>query len=292
VALPIYIRAISAKNTRKIILTLASIAAAAAAAPCGYAAAVSSGAAELVADSMNYDPRSNSVTAVGNVRLTSPDGELFGDSGFGYTNGRMFEMRGNVRGMFAARSLDIVCDYIELEIGEPPQPRRKITATGNVVLTRAGDRLTADHATWNLDSENYAAAGDVLMDFGGYFVDSDEAGREGERFWARNVRRYEDRARKMSISASSAEGRVRGDTIVELITDGAIAINMLDGGGTRITGNKGVFSQDRGTIVVSGNAQAIQEGRSLTAGSIVYHLDSGRVEALGERPTIIFEMRN
>ena len=131
------------------------------------------------------------------------------------------------------------------------------------------------------------------MDLGDYFIDADEVARNGEQFWAQNIRRYEDRTRRIGISASKASGLLRRGSVIELISSGSFVLNLADrkGAVTTITGDKGVYSQDRGTLVITGGVRAIQEGRSLSAGSIVYHLDSGRLEALGERPTITFEMR-
>jgi hypothetical protein len=240
---------------------------------------------------MNYDPKSQSIVATGSVHYTAPEGELFGDRGIGYTNGRMFEMSGSVIGHFALQSLDISCDFIELEIENTSPPRRKLSAAGRVSLVRGRDKLSSASLAWELDRENYEASGDVLMEFESYFMDSDEAGREGERFWARNVRRYEDRARRMTISASKVNGLIESGSIVELTAEGAIVMNVrTNGANTTIRGGKGVFSEERGTIVVSGGAFASQAGRNLSAGNIVYHLDCGRVEALGVRPTITFEM--
>jgi lipopolysaccharide export system protein LptA len=251
------------------------------------------GNAVLEADSMNYDPKSKSIVASGSVHFTSQEGELFGDRGVGYTDGRTFEMQGNVRGRFAEQSIDITCDNIEL-VSERSPDRRIMTANGRVRLSRGEDRFSADSVMWELGRENYRASGSVLMEFGSSFVDSDEASRAGESFEARNVRRYEDRSRRVTISARRATGLIANEEIVELTAEGGIVMNVagIGGGNTRITGDKGVFSLDRGTIVVSGGAHATQEGRRLQAASIVYHLDGGRVEALGDRPTISFEMRD
>jgi lipopolysaccharide assembly outer membrane protein LptD (OstA) len=250
--------------------------------------------ATLSADSMNYDPVTKSVTAEGNVHYASPDGELFGDRGVGYTDGRTFELIGGVRGSFATRSMDISCEYMEMETAGGSLRRRKITATGDVRLARPDGKVFAQKLMWELDRDNYRAEGGVVIDFGSYFVDSDDAARNGEQFWAHNIRRYEDRVRRLSMSASKASGIISGNGIAELVAEGALVMEIEDlkGAKTRITGASGVFSQDRGTIVVSGGASAVQDGRSLNAGSIVYHLVSGRVEALGDRPTITFELRN
>jgi lipopolysaccharide assembly outer membrane protein LptD (OstA) len=272
------------KKTKKILVFLLSTAILAAS--CVLAAAA--GNAVLEADSMNYDPKSRSVTAEGNVRFSSPDGEVSGDRGIGYTDGGTFEMEGSVKGRFAAHSMDITCDFIMLE---RDAGKRIITARGSVRLARDDGTIAADEIEWELESDNYSAKGSVSIDFGNYAVESGEASRGGNRFSARNVRRYEDRARRMIITAGEANGLIEKGDIVELIAEGGVVMNIAEvrGASTRITGNRGIFSRDRGTLVISGGAFASQEGRSVRAANIVYYLDSGRVEALGDRPSIAFE---
>ncbi|MDR1515151.1 MAG: hypothetical protein LBS45_05600 [Synergistaceae bacterium] len=276
------------KKTKKIFIFLLS--AAILAASCVTVTAA--GNAVLQADSMNYDPKSRSVTAEGNVRFKSPDGEISGDRGIGYTDGGSFEMEGRVRGRFAAQSMDITCDFIMLE--RAADGKQIITARGSVRVSRDDGTIAAGEIEWELESDNYSAGGGVLIDFGSYMVDSDEASRNGNRFRARNIRRYEDRARRMIITAQEADGLIERGDIVELIAEGGVAMNIAEvrGSSTRITGNRGVFSRDRGTLVISGGASASQEGRSVRAANIVYHIDSGRVEAIGDRPSIAFEMRD
>lgn len=246
--------------------------------------------ASLTADAMNYDPTTGEIEAAGNVHFQRPDGELFGDRGRGKENGRNFEMHGNVRGSFEAESLDIVCESIGLSSeGEPPV--RKIAASGDVVLTHSGDRLSAQAVRWEMDRENYRAQGNVLGSFAQYSIDADEIARNGEQFWAQNIRNYEDRNRRITLRAQKASGLVKNGEVTELITEGRVSTTMPDNQGimARITGDKGVFSLARGTIVISGNAIVTQGDRRLNAGSIVYHLDTGRIDALGS-PRLIFDL--
>lgn len=276
-------------KTRKISIILLSAAMLALLGASVFAA----GNAVLQADSMNYDPKSRSVVATGNVRFASPDGEISADRGVGYTDGGTFEMEGGVTGRFAEQSMDITCDFIMLERAASSD-KRTITARGRVSLSRDGGTLKADSVVWELGSDNYSAEGNVLMDFGNHLVDSDEASRNGSRFHAREVRRYADRSHRMTISAGEADGLMEKDDIVELTASGGVVMDVaeLSGAPTRITGDSGVFSRDRGTLVISGNASASQEGRSVRAANIVYHLAGGRIEALGDRPTIAFEVRD
>jgi lipopolysaccharide export system protein LptA len=246
------------------------------------------GEASLTADSMNYDPRTGWIVVSGNVHFTRPDGELFGDRGGGSANGQSFEIHGNVRGSFSAESLDIACESLNLSSVGGSTARRRITASGDVVLTRRADRLSAESVTWEMGRNSYKASGGVTGTLGGYYIDSDLAARNGNQFWAHNLRRYEDRRRNIRLSAAKASGLMQGDAIVELVADGGVSMNMPDSQGlmSTVTGDKGVYSVARGTIVITGNATVTQGARKLRASSIVYHLNSGRVEAIGQ-PTLV-----
>ena len=253
--------------------------------------------ASLTADRLDYNPQTNRIDARGNVHMTRPDGELFGDSGTGTTDGRHFQLDGNVKGHFTNEGLDIVCAHIILVTEGTNPARRIITASGDVELTRreqGEDRITAQVVSWEPDRDVYRAAGDVIGNYIRYYVDADEVSRDGERFAAREIRRYHDRERNVTMSASRASGTLDpGGEIAELVAEGRVVLDTPDEKGTisRITGDKGVFSVARGTLVISGNAMANQSGRNLHAESIVYHLDSERIEAIG-RPSLVIDIPN
>lgn len=250
----------------------------------------SAGDVTLTSDSLSYDPAERIVRAAGNVRLESPEGELFADRGRGVVNGKDFEMSGNVRGNFRKEGIEIHCRSIDLRSeGEKPA-RRKLRATGNVRLVRGEDRLLASNVSWELGGDHYRASGNVSANFSAYSIEADEAARDGEQFWAQGVRRYEDRVRKIVVKTSKARGVVRGKEVTELTAEGPVEVVMFDRNGKRTTvrGDKGVFSKERGSVVISGNARADQDGRTLTADSIVYHLDGGKIDALG-RPSMVIE---
>lgn len=245
----------------------------------------------LTADTMRYNPDSGEITAQGNVHLTRPDGELYGDSGFGNSNGREFELRGSVRGHFTSDDIDISCAYLKLSSEGTTPVRRIVAASGDVLLTRSADKISAGMLTWHIDGEKYSASGNVLANFEAYSIDADEAGRDDEKFWANGVRRYEDIQRDFTLSASQIDGLISDGRISELVASGSVTMHTHDEKGvpSHVTGNKGIFSVARGTLVVSGNATVTQQGRRLHAGNIVYHLDSGRIEAL-DRPSLVIQM--
>lgn len=244
----------------------------------------------LTADSLSYDPTTRSITAIKDVHFKHLDGELFGDKGTGYTDGRDFEMRGNVKGIFKKESLNINCYHLKLQTDTINKKKRRVTASGGVKLTQNKDNLAADTVTWLIESDNYKASGNVIANFTSHFIDSDEAGRDGEKFWAKGIRKYEDHSRRFSMSADRASGLISKADVVELTAVGDLVLRMTDEKGkvTRVTGDKGVFSRSRGTVVISGNATAYQEGRTLIAESVIYRLDDKRIEALG-RPKMILD---
>jgi lipopolysaccharide assembly outer membrane protein LptD (OstA) len=253
-------------------------------------AVAATGDTNLTADAMRYDPSSGEINATGNVRLSRPDGEIFGDAGSGNVSGRGFEMSGSVRGTFTEEGVDIECAFIRLSSeGESPA-MRTITASGDVVLTRGEDIITAQYLSWELDRDGYTARGDVEGSFESHIIDADEAYLKGDDFSAKGVRRYEDLQRGLTFTARSVNGKLSNGRMAELVADGDVVMNSPDASGTMtsITGSRGIYSVDRGTVVVSGGANATQSGRHLRAGSIVYHLDSGRIEAL-DRPSLVIE---
>lgn len=258
-------------------------------------ACAATGSANLTADTMHYNPDTGEILVQGAVHLLRPDGELFGDTGLGNANGRDFEMRGNVRGTFTGDEdgddIDIVCAFIRLSSEGTDPVRRTITASGDVVLTRGEDRLAANDLVWSMDRDAYTARGGVIGNVAPYYIDADEVVRDGDNFSARNVRRYEDHERNLTLRADRVNGRLSAGRVAELIADGNVVMDSPDDTGTmtRITGNRGIFSFARGTIVISGNAIVEQDARRLHAGNIVYHLDSGRIEAL-ERPSLVIEI--
>lgn len=246
----------------------------------------------LKADSLQYDPAVRLIRAEGNVHLTREDGDLFGDAGYGDTDGGKFILEGAVRGVFRSENATISCSYMQLTTDTSAPPRRRVLASGDVVLTRGSDKVNAQSVSWEPGAENYRAEGRVIGNFTSHFIDADLVARNGEQLWGKGVRRYEDRQRKMAIRADNLRGLIRQNKVQEIEAFGGLVLNMpgKDGNMIRITGDKSVFSEARGTVVVSGNAVAIQEGGSVRAETLVMHLDTNRIEALG-KPMLTFDMK-
>jgi lipopolysaccharide export system protein LptA len=253
---------------------------------------ISADEATILADSMRYDPNTGNVTASGNVRLISPQGEVSGDDGLGSVSGDNFELHGNVKGFFKTKdgkTVSITCAAATLR--GSGDAGRVITASGNVKITRGAEILTADTATWDTGIEKYSASGNVLGVFEAYSIDADAVSRDKSVFEARMIRRFSEHARKINMSASHAEGLLNeNNEVTELTADGDVIVTMPGKQGvvTRATGRKGVYSLARGTVVLSGRATVTQRGRVLNSENIVYFIDSGRIDARGN-PSLTFE---
>jgi lipopolysaccharide transport protein LptA len=240
---------------------------------------------------MNYDPGTGIVTASGNVRLHSPDGEISGDLGLGSVKKQNFEIHGRVRGKFTHKDgsvIDITCETAALR-GET-EKNRVVTASGDVRLKRGPENLAADAVLWHMSAERYSATGNVLGNFASYSIDADAVSRDMKQFSARTIRNFTEHGRGITMSASQAEGLINNNKVTELTAKGNVIVSMPDKNGviTRATGNTGVYSLARGTIVISGNATVTQADRKLNSDSIVYFLDTGHIDALGS-PKLLFE---
>ena len=244
----------------------------------------------LKADELSYNPATKKMVATGNVRLIRADGELTGKRGEGDVGGTHFLMEGSVRGSFPKEGLSLESDILELTVSKD---RRIVEGRGNVRLLRGEDRLNADKILWLIGGDSYRGTGNVIAHFETHFIDADEVGRDGERFWGKTVRRYEDKKQRFTLKANKVNGIIKNQDVTELIAEGGLSMRMIgkQEKPLTITGKKGVYSKDRGTLVVSGGARAVQDDRVVEAENLVLHLDTKRIEALG-KPQITFMLQD
>ncbi|MDR1134494.1 MAG: hypothetical protein LBL05_10050 [Synergistaceae bacterium] len=255
------------------------------------AGAMSAEQATLVADSMRYDPAAAVITASGSVHVTHPDGEIFGDNGSGSVDGRDFEIHGSVKGHFRDNDgVPVNLECADAYLNTENDGFRTLIAKGSAILTKRAEKLSADSITWNSAGDAYSALGDVLGDFEAYSIDADAVSRDARIFSARAVRKFYEKARKMTMSANSANGVIINEQVSELVATGNVVITAPDKNGslTRATGSKGVYSLDSGTVVITGRATITQTGRKLNSERIVYYVDTGRIDATGS-PALTFE---
>ncbi len=106
---------------------------------------------------------------------------------------------------------------------------------------------------------------------------------------ATRVNRFHDPVRNVVMRGDLMKGTVRDGVFTDLEAAGnVVADAVVSGGGpTRITGRKAVYSRSKDTLVFSGDALATQEGRRITADTFVIHLQSGKIEAVGNPQMVV-----
>ena len=244
----------------------------------------------LKADALSYNPATKKMVATGNVRLVRADGELSGQRGEGDVGANHFLIEGSVRGSFPKEGISLESDILELTVSKD---RKILEGRGHVRLLRGEDRLNADKLRWIVGEDSYRGTGNVTAQFETHSIDADEVGRDGDHFWGKTVRRYEDKKQRFTLKANRVNGTIQNQDVTELIAEGGLSMRVV---GKKekpltITGKKGVYSKARGTLVVSGGARAVQDDRVVEAENLVLHLDSKRIEALG-KPQITFTLQD
>ena len=247
-----------------------------------FAAAESS----MSADNINYNINTKKITATGNVVINRKDFTLWGDRGEGSTENQEFILKGNVRGSFTSQKVDLVKAESVKWIGASSGKSEGIAeASGNVLIKRGEkEKLKADYVRWKLGSSDYIARGNVNADLKDHLLESQEVGRSGDRFWGNKVKRYENRVKRIGLTADAVEGKISGGQVAEFIATDNVIVDYLDKDGlkTTVSGAKAVYSKDRGTVVISGGAKAVRgDGKTVTSDTVVLHEDSKIIEAIG-----------
>jgi len=245
----------------------------------------SQGKVTLTAESLRYDPESQRIVAEGNVIIRRGAGRITAERGEGRSDGSLFILTGNVVASFPEEELELACAYLTYRARDA-----WLLASGDVSISSGGDRLKAEMIKYRLgDSMAYEARGDVSILWEGRNLEADSAWREGDDFRARNVRRFEDPKERVSLVAPTVVGRVEEGVLAEVTAEGGIVVEVAgrDGKPVRIRGAKGIYSIAKGSVVVTGNASAVQAGRTVSAQSLVMNLVTRRIEALG-KPQLTF----
>ncbi len=248
--------------------------------------------ATMAADNISYNINTKKAKASGNVVITKEGATLWGDAADGNIETSEFNLRGNVKGKFPQKKAELAADSLKWKKASNDK-NGIVEAFVNVRLTRGtADRLSAQYVRWESDTENYQARGRVDGATADKLVKAEEIGRLNGKFWGRKVTRYEDKIRKISFAADVVDGELRGDLIKEVIASGSVVIEYIDKAGlkTVVKGNKAVYSKDRGTVVISGNASAVRsDGKVVTADSLVLYEETKNIEAIG-RSKLTFDM--
>ena len=242
----------------------------------------------LQADSLDYDPARGVVRAAGNVTLTRDGVVLVAPNGEGAVGGGEFHLWGKVSGAWKDRGMDLKADDVTFRDGGSG----RLEAKGNALLVSGGDRLEADLLTWPLGSHSdSSASGNVRGSFGERAFRAASFERQGADITVREVAEMADPVLRGSLSAPLIRGKLAGSELESLEASGGVTMKMDRGsdGPVKVTGQKALYSRARGTLVVSGSARAVQKDRIISADSIVLHMESGRIEALGS-PKLTFPL--
>lgn len=252
------------------------------------AVSATAGASEvrLTSDTLIYDPASRLVRAEGNVRLDRQGLTLTSAFAEGDPAGERFRAWGSVKASWGDQKMELSAEEVTLTDRVP----RRVSASGKVLLTRPQERLTASFLDWVFGpSQEYVAKGGVKAEMPGRVLEAEEAGRKGDRFWASQVRRFEDRREKLSVKAGRVEARTEGEELRELTASSQVfaVVEGSDGTPVNLRGDRLLYSKNKGSVALVGNAEAVQSGHSVRSESILYDLASRRIEAQG-RPQLIF----
>lgn len=249
---------------------------------CAVYAAVES---SLAADNIRYNINTKIILASGNVVIKRDGATLWGDKAEGSTDKNEFWLRGGVKGDFPQQNAKLASDELKWFRSESKTQKGYVEAFGNVRLTRGeNERLNADYAYWEQDTENCTARGRVDAVTPAHILKAAEAGRKGEAFWGKKVARYENREKKIGIAADAVDGKIVKDAVTEAVATGNVVMDSIDEKGlkTVLTGKKAVYSKARGTIVVSGGAKAVRsDGKTVVADTLVFYEETNDIEALG-----------
>lgn len=215
----------------------------------------------LTALSMNFDTKTGLLAGSGDVVLQRDDMKITSDRCEGDYKGNSARMWGKVKieGKWKGEDLSFACQELKAFFSDP----ESVAMVGSVEGTLGKRSLKC------------------------YDVEMIE-----DRFIATRVDRFSDKSEGFTLSCSSVKGLVLDGDLQEFEAEGKVQMEVLgkkDKSVTKISGSKAVFVKDRGSIIISGNAAAIQNGRKVTAQNIVFYPATNKIEAKG-KPSISIEM--
>lgn len=216
---------------------------------------------KLTADDMNFDTKTGLLQGSGNVTLNREDLTITSDKCEGDYKGNSARMWGNVKahGKWNGQILNFSCKELKASFSSP---------------------------------ESVAMAGSVKGQFGERYLECYDVEMVGDRFIATKVKKFQDKQEGFTLSCNSIKGLIVKENLHEFQAEGKVAmeiINQNDKSVTKISGGKAVYSKDRGSIIMSGGAVAVQKGRKVTAQNIIFYPATNKIEAKGN-PSISFEV--
>lgn len=207
----------------------------------------------LTSDTMRYEPDKGMIYAEDNVRFTRGDMIISADKGDGTIDGKTVRFINNVKGegTWSGEKVEFFCNWAEAKFGS---------------------------------EISYSLQGNVDCSVGNRTISAEKLIIKGEKFSAFKVVKFSDPSRGIQLSCHTINGVLSKGEIVESVAIGDVRIVLegKDNISTFINGDKAVYSKDRGSVVVTGHAKALQDQRSIKAESLVFFPDSNRIEAIGK----------
>ncbi len=216
---------------------------------------------KLTADQMDFDTKTGLLRGSGNVILKREELKIVSDRCEGDYRGNSARMWGKVKaeGLWNGQPLAFSCQELKASFTAP---------------------------------ESVSMMGSVDGRFGERALVCYEVEMIGDRFIATKVKNFSDKAEGFSMSCSMVKGLVDNENLQEFEAEGNVKMEVIsrsDKSVTKISGGKAVFARERGSIIVSGGAVAIQKGRKVTAQNILFYPATNKIEAKG-KPSISIEM--
>ena len=221
--------------------------------------------ASFTSDTINYDIKTGSFLAEGNVTIKGRGLTIIATHASGDTKSKAFNLSGNVtlNGLWNSDDIKLSAMSATAEMSERPQ--------------------------YTLESGISGSLGKIA-------VDCDYIQMISNDIFAKGVRKFQDQKAGVTFSASTVKGKIDKGELAQADAEGNIIIRGTPdkkGGIVELRGKKAIYSRDRGTLVVSGGVTATQGKRTFRADSLVYIPATNRIEALGSetnRPHITIEL--
>jgi lipopolysaccharide export system protein LptA len=190
----------------------------------------------------------------------------------------------------AAEQMRLTSDTLQYD-----PSRGAVVASGNVKVVGRGAEITSDEGEF--DSQGTRSwfrksvlalwpGGDLSMNCDELVV---EDGPRGQKITARRVTRFHDPVRNVTMRADVMEGTVAGGVFTDYVARSNVVADAVASGGepTRVSGQRLRYSKSRGTLELSGEATAIQKDRRITADTLIFYLQSGKIEAVGNPRMVV-----
>ncbi|MDD4364339.1 MAG: hypothetical protein PHF19_01230 [Synergistales bacterium] len=242
--------------------------------------------ASLRADELRYDPAFQQIRARGNVSLERRGMTFDAEEAEAFLAEGRFRLWGNVGGRWEERQIEV--NASSLTYAE--EGGVEVAAEGDVRFRRGDEELLCSRLVWR-ESGFLHITGGFSAFFEARALEAEEALVEGDSFKILGLKRFEDAQSGLTFRAGRIEGRLEAGRVVEATAIDNVEAEFVgsDGRLMRLSGGRALYSEARGTLVLSGSALARQADRSLRADSLVLHLASRRIEALGA-PKITFSL--